>query len=198
MPTEKKTSRLKLRKVAPDRPRPLRKRKSTASPALTELLGKLAGWTPDSDEQVLEVANRLGQAAREELDRRKVRDSRKFSAKMAGDLVGKVLSTYNGIGTDYELVTGVEKDPGAENTVIFHLLYFAKFNRIGDWGMYKLNRSVHLGDIQFFPVKRTLVIAGREKKISGREGREVIMATISNLFGAVPDVIKEQILNARK
>ena len=197
MSTEKKTTRLKLRKVTPDRIRPARKRKSTASPALTELLVKLAGWTPDSDEQVLEVANRLGQAAREELDRGKVRDSRKFSAKMANDLVGKVLSTYNGIGTDYELVTGVEKDPGAENTVIFHLLYFTKFNRIGDWGMYRLNRSVHLGDIQFFPVKRTLVIAGREKKISGKEGREVIMFTISNLFGAIPDVIKEQLKDAR-
>ena len=188
MSTEKKTTRLKLRKVTPDRIRPARKRKSTASPALTELLGKLAGWTPDSDEQVLEVANRLGQAAREELDRGKVRDSRKFSAKLANDL-----AMHNQVLR----FPGVEKDPGAENTVIFHLLYFTKFNRIGDWGMYRLNRSVHLGDIQFFPVKRTLVIAGREKKISGKEGREVIMFTISNLFGAIPDVIKEQLKDAR-
>ena len=127
-----------------------------------------------------------------------MRDSRKFSLKMANDLVGRVLSTYNGIGTDYEYVAAVEADPGAEDTVIFRLLYFTRFNRVGDWGMYRLNRSVHLGDIQFFPAKRTLVISGREKRISGKEGREVIAETISTLFGAIPQTLKEQILDVGK
>lgn len=200
MTEEKKTSRTrrKPRKIAPDSPRPSGRRKPSASPVLTEMLGKLSAWTPDSDEQVLEVANRLGQAAREEIDRRTVRDSRKFSLKMANDLVGRVLSTYNGIGTDYEYVAAVERDPGAEDTVIFRLLYFTRFNRVGDWGMYRLNRSVHLEDIQFFPTKRTLVISGREKRISGKEGREVIAETISTLFGAIPKTLKEQILDVDK
>ena len=71
------------------------------------MLGKLAKWTPKTNEDVLEAANRLAQAAREIIEKpslRSPRDLLKFSDK----IIGHVLSRKNGVSIDYDYVYQIE------------------------------------------------------------------------------------------
>ena len=98
----------KVRKKPPEK-------KPEVSGALLDMLSKLATWTPKKNEDILEVANRLSQAAREEIDKDLERKGLESGARMCRSLVGHVLGYHNGITTSYLLVLGCTVSNGTVN-----------------------------------------------------------------------------------
>ena len=127
--TESKKLKIKIRrrKPAPET--------TGASGELLDMLQKLSGWTPQSDEAVLEAANRLAQAAREKItpDMFKERAvSLDRALATCRKLVGHTLSKFNGIGEDHDYVVEAEKDGSMLALSTVHMF---KRNRIGEWAV---------------------------------------------------------------
>ena len=100
------------------------------SPLLTGMLQKLSGWTPQSNEGVLEAANRLAQAAREEIDKDTVKEAAIDTVEYAKNLQFHTLTYWNGVSSEHSLVTRVEYSKG-NSTVSFHMIRVFSYNRIG-------------------------------------------------------------------
>ena len=122
-PKDKPKANPKVKKPSPDKPREV-------SPLLTEMLQKLSGWTPHSNEGVLEAANRLAQAAREEIDRDTVKKAAIDTVEYAKNLQFHTLTYWNGVSSEHSLVTRVEYSKG-NSTVSFHMIRVFSYNRIG-------------------------------------------------------------------
>jgi len=86
--------------------------KPALSGKLVDMIGKLTAWHPKSNEDILEAANRLSQAAREEIDKDLEKKGNDSGARLCRSLVGHVLGYHNGISMDYTLVLGCTVSAG--------------------------------------------------------------------------------------
>lgn len=107
--------------------KPAKAEKPALSDKLVDMIGKLAAWHPKSNEDILEAANRLSQAAREEIDRDLEKKGSESGARLCRSLVGHVLGYHNGISVDYTLVLGCTVSAG---TVTMDMLKVEPRNRL--------------------------------------------------------------------
>lgn len=114
-------------KMPKPRRKPVKVEKPALSGKLVEMIGKLAAWHPKSNEDILEAANRLSQAAREEIDKDLEKKGAESGARLCRSLVGHVLGYHNGITTDYTLVLGCAVSAG---TVTLDMLKVEPRNRL--------------------------------------------------------------------
>jgi hypothetical protein len=138
-PKPKKKLKINLRKT----PKP-----SGASPELLNMLKKLADWNPKSNEAVLEVANRLAQAAREQItpDLFKKPDTPVAAAmEKCKKLIGHTLTRFNGISDDHDYIT--DATVTQDNSIILHSVHMFKRNRVGELAASMRMIYVHPGTI---------------------------------------------------
>jgi len=116
------------------------------SPVLTDMLQKLSGWTPQSNEGVLEVANRLAQAAKEEIDKGIEKKAKVDTVEYAKGLLFHTLTYWNGVSSEHSLITGVEYSKG-NSTVSFRMVRVFNYNRIGTPAMLYSSPTYSVTDI---------------------------------------------------
>lgn len=153
------------------------------SPLLTEMLQKLSGWTPQSNEVVLEVANRLSQAAKEEIDKATVKQARNDSVKYAEGLLFHTLSYWNGVSAEHSLVIGVDCHKDTKS-VTFKMLRVFKYNRLGPLALVYTEPEYDIADIQpSRPGKKEVCLQGRDWKINDPYAMDAIMTTVEKYSG---------------
>lgn len=159
----------KEKKTYPGKPREV-------SPLLTEMLQKLSGWTPSTNEGVLEVANRLAQAAKEEIDKDTVKKAKTDTETFVDRLLYHTLTYWNGVSNEYSLVMGVEHDRGNCRVKISMLRVF-NYNRIGIPAVLYFEPEFAIGDI--IPPRKgqrnEVCIQGRYYLIDGPQAMDTII-----------------------
>ena len=150
------------------------------SPVLTGMLQKLAGWTPHSNNGVLEVANRLAQAAMEEIDKDTVKKAKTDTETFVDGLLYHTLTHWNGVSNEYSLVMGVEHDRGNCRVKISMLRVF-NYNRIGGPAVLYFEPEYAIGDIiPPRPGQRNeLCLQGRYYLIDGPQAMDTIKTEIT-------------------
>lgn len=122
----KKKLKIKLRKTA---------KAPGADPELVDMVKKMSDWNPQSNAAVLEVANRLAQAAREKITPDMFKeDTRSLDKALAlcSRIKGHTLSKFNGIGEDHDYVVDVAISGKMLELSTVHMF---KRNRIGEWAV---------------------------------------------------------------
>lgn len=172
-PKDKPKANPKPRKAYPGKPREV-------SPLLTDMLQKLAGWTPHSNNGVLEVANRLAQAAMEEIDKDTVKKAKTDTETFVDGLLYHTLTHWNGVSNEYSLVMGVEHDRGNCRVKISMLRVF-NYNRIGGPALLYFEPEYAIGDI--IPPRKgqrnELCLQGRYYLIDGPQAMDTIKTEIT-------------------
>ena len=150
------------------------------SPVLAEMLQKLSGWTPHSNEGVLEVANRLAQAAKEEIGKTAAKRTRTDVHKFVDGLKFHTLTYWNGVSNEYSLILNVEHDASNEQ-VKFDILRVFNYHRIGAPSMVHLMPEYAIGDIvPPRPGQRNeLCLQGRYYLIDGPQAMDTIKSEIT-------------------
>ena len=176
-PAGKPPANKKEKKTYPGKPREV-------SPLLTEMLQKLSGWTPSTNEGVLEVANRLAQAAKEEIDKDTVKKAKTDTETFVDGLIYHTLTYWNGVSNEYSLVMGVEHDRGNCRVKISMLRVF-NYNRIGIPAVLYFEPEYAIGDI--IPPRKgqrnEVCIQGRYYLIDGPQAMDAIMTTVEKYSG---------------
>lgn len=124
--TPKKKLKIKLRKTV---------KAPGADRELVDMVKKMSEWTPPSNAAVLEVANRLAQAAREKITPDMFKeDARSLDKALAlcSKIKGHTLSKFNGIGEDHDYVVDVAISGKMLELSTVHMF---KRNRIGEWAV---------------------------------------------------------------
>ena len=122
----KKKLKIKLRKTA---------KAPGADQELVDMVKKMSDWTPPSNAAVLEVANRLAQAAREKITPGMFNDDARSLDKalaLCSKIKGHTLSKFNGIGEDHDYVVDVAISGKMLELSTVHMF---KRNRIGEWAV---------------------------------------------------------------
>ena len=112
------------------------------------MLGKLAKWTPKTNEDVLEAANRLAQAAREIIEKPSLRSPVDL-LKVSDKILGRVLSRKNGVSIDYDYVYQIEflaNDRG----IALGTIHMFRRNRIAEWAMSLRKIEVTKEDVEYY------------------------------------------------
>ena len=112
------------------------------------MLGKLAKWTPKTNEDVLAAANRLAQAAREIIEKPSL-GSPIDLLKVSDKILGRVLSRKNGVSIDYDYVYQIEflaNDRG----IALGTIHMFRRNRIAEWAMYLRKIEVTKEDVEYY------------------------------------------------
>lgn len=112
------------------------------------MLGKLAKWTPKTNEDVLEAANRLAQAAREIIEKPSLRSPIDL-LKVSDKILGRVLSRKNGVSIDYDYVYQIEflaNDRG----IVLGTIHMFRRNRIAEWAMSLRKIEVTKEDVEYY------------------------------------------------
>lgn len=146
------------------------------SPVLTDMLQKLAGWTPHSNTGVLEVANRLAQAAMVEIDKEAVKKAKTDTEKFVDGLLYHTLTYWNGVSNEYSLVMGVAHDRGNCRVRISMLRVF-NYNRMGVPAVLYFEPEYAIGDIipQRKGQRNEVCIQGRYYLIDGPQAMDTII-----------------------
>ena len=122
----KKKLKIKLRKTA---------KAPGADQELVDMVKKMSDWTPQSNAAVLEVANRLAQAAREKITPDMFKEdagSLDKALALCSKIKGHTLSKFNGIGEDHDYVVDVAISGKMLELSTVHMF---KRNRIGEWAV---------------------------------------------------------------
>lgn len=102
---------------------------------ILDMMKRLSAWTPKTLEQVIEVGNRLIQAASEDIFYSTSKERKAEKVPYFMNMKGKMIKYPNGIAhsTEYIYVTGVEiDDKDWETTANITGIRLSKYNRIGN------------------------------------------------------------------
>jgi hypothetical protein len=140
------------------------KKSGSVSPEIASMLAKLAAWKPKCDADVLEVANRLAQATREAMDKTNEAEGTLDTLERCKRLEGSILTSFNGINVDFDIVIGVSTEPKAGN-VTFDLFTVFRMNRVGPWSTSRRVVTYNKNEIVFNMLGETVAFGARRRKI---------------------------------
>ena len=138
--------------------------KSSVSPILMEMLGKLATWKPKSNEQVMEVASRLLKAAQDEYDNDHT--DMGLAKKACKMLVGHTLSKFNGISYDHDYVFDAMVE---DKKLILHTLHVFRRNRVAEYSVCTRSLKISVSELVPEPVGASVVNRKKWQLIPGRD-----------------------------